>query len=72
MVARLFFAVVAFSVCSAGYSNSGPSASPSSPQATTDLRGGELEVDATPPGIIPSSQYTVCLSRHRGWVSSFV
>jgi hypothetical protein len=71
MVARLFFAVVALSVCSAGYSNSGPSASPSSPNALTDL-GGELEVDATPPGIIASSQYTVRLRRHRRWVRSFV
>jgi hypothetical protein len=71
MVARLFFAVVALSVCSAGYSNSGSSASPSSPTASTDL-GGEMEVDATPPGIIPSSQYTVRLRHHHRWVRSFV
>lgn len=71
MVVRSFFAVVVLSVCSAGYSNSGPSASPSPPQATTDL-GGQLEVDETPPGIVPSSQYTVLLSRHHQSISSFV
>jgi hypothetical protein len=71
MIARLFVAVVALSVCSAGYFNSGPSACPSSPNASTDL-GGELEVDATPSGIIPSSQYTVRLRHYHRWVRSFV
>jgi hypothetical protein len=70
-VVRLFFAALALSVCCAGYSDSGPSASALSPQVPSDL-DGTLEVDATPPGIIPSSQYTVRLRRHRKWVSSFV
>lgn len=71
MVARLFFAVVALSVCSAGYSNSGPLASLSFPDASTDL-DCELEVDTTPPGIVPSSQCTVRLRHHHRWVRSFV
>src|ERR1700733_1275332 len=71
IVSRFFFAAVALSVCSASYPQSGPSTSLASPRATAD-GSGALEVDATPPGILPSSQYTVRLSQHRDWVRSFV
>jgi hypothetical protein len=71
VVVRLFLAAVPLSVCSAGYSHSGPSASPAPLQAPADWDGA-LKVDATPPGIIPSSQYTVRLSQHGESVNSFV
>jgi hypothetical protein len=70
-VLRLFLATAALSVCSASYAYSDTSTSPASPQESAVLDDA-LQVDATPPGIIPSSQYTVRLRRHHEWVSSFV
>src|ERR1700693_85101 len=71
LVARLFFAVLALSVCSVGYSNGGTPRPAPSPQAAAD-EGGTLGVDPTPPGIIPSSQYSVRLSQRGESVKSFV
>jgi hypothetical protein len=68
---RLFLATAALSVCSASCAYSDTSTFPASPQESAVLDDA-LQVDATPPGIIPSSQYTVRLRRHHEWVSSFV
>jgi FG-GAP-like repeat len=62
LVARLLSAALALCVCSSGYSNSSISTS----------SGRTLQVDATPAGITPSSQYTARVKQHGVWVSSFV
>ncbi len=65
----LFVVPLAWSLCSMGYSSSGASASPGSLQTGW---AGTLQVDDTPSGIVPSSQYTVRLSQSDSWNSSFV
>jgi hypothetical protein len=69
-VVCFFLAALAFSVCSVGYGSDLATASVPA-QASADL-DRELQVDATPAGITPSSQYTVHLAHHRRRVSSFV
>jgi len=71
LVARVLFAVLALSICSVGYSNAGTPGPAPSPQAATD-ETDTLQVDPTPPGIIPSSQYSVHLSQLGKSVKSFV
>ena len=58
---RLFS--LALTVCLIGYAGGAP---------TSATSGQEPQVDSTPSGIIPSSQYTVRLSQHESWISSFV
>jgi hypothetical protein len=71
LVARFFSLTLALSVGSIGYSNSGHFISTASPRAPADS-GSTLQVDATPAGITPSSQYTARVNQHGVWVSSFV
>ncbi|MGA9241896.1 MAG: FG-GAP-like repeat-containing protein [Silvibacterium sp.] len=71
-VVRFGAAPMALSVCFAVYaSGSAPSAMPASPQAQAVL-DRTLQVDATPAGITPSSQYTIRLGHHGRSVNSFV
>jgi hypothetical protein len=71
-VVRCCTAVLALSVCFAAYAGStAPSATPASPQVPAVL-DGMLQVDATPAGVTPSSQYTVRLHHGGRSVNSFV
>jgi hypothetical protein len=65
------FLVLALTVCLIAYVCSAASTSAACGQAKADLNS-DLQVDRTPSGIIPSSQYTVRLSQHDSWTSSFV
>lgn len=70
MGVRLFSVALVLSVCSITY-DSAASTSPVFPQLPASW-GGTLQVDATPPGINPSSQYTVRVSQHGPSLNSFV
>jgi hypothetical protein len=67
-IVRIAVAVVAFSVCITGYASSTSSTTSQLPAASDDA----LQVDATPAGILPSSQYTVRIRRGDRSVNSFV
>src|SRR5580658_1130816 len=69
MLGHLFS--LALTVCFIGYVGGGAPTLAASGQAQAESRGG-LQVDSTPPGIVPSSQYTVRLSQNDSWISSFV
>jgi hypothetical protein len=70
-VARLLAASLALSVSSSAYSNSGRATSAASSQVPAES-SSTLQVDATPAGITPSSQYTARVNQHGVWTSSFV
>jgi len=65
------FLVLALTVYLIGYVGGAAPTSAASDQAQANLSSG-LQVDRTPSGIIPSSQYTVRVSQQDSWISSFV
>jgi FG-GAP-like repeat len=69
MLGHLFS--LALTVCLIGYAGGGAPTLAASGQAQAESSGG-LQVDSTPPGIVPSAQYTVRLSQNDSWISSFV
>ncbi len=69
MLGHLFS--LALTVCLIGYVGDAAPTVAASGQAQAELTGG-LELDSPPPGIVPSSQYTVRLSQNDSWISSFV
>jgi hypothetical protein len=62
---------LALTICLTGYAGGATTASAFPDQAQSNPHGG-LQVDLTPAGIVPSSQYTVRLSQSNSWISSFV
>jgi hypothetical protein len=71
LVARLLAASLALSVSSSAYSSSGRATPAASSQVPAES-SSTLQVDATPAGITPSSQYTARVNQHGVWTSSFV